>query len=87
MDPRYRMSDALIAALLMVMCVVACSMACREARAEPMRVMDPPVVAYPQTREYALHGSTVELRFGSEVYEVSPTPDELRYGMRYSREP
>jgi len=93
MGPYFRRSDAVLAALLAILCVIACSMTYREARAcetAPschMRVQDPPVVAYPQTRECAVHGSTVVLAFGDERYEVRPTPDELAYGMRYSREP
>lgn len=80
---------AAVAALLLLACVLSLNALLCEVRAEaaPMRVMDPPVVSYPQTRECALHGSTVELRFGGESYDVRPTREELLYGMRYSREP
>jgi len=93
MGPYNRMRDAVIAAVLMIACVIACSMACRDARAcdaEPiclMRVRDAPVIVYPQTRDFAVHGAPVTLSFGTEVYIIEPTRDELLYGMRYSREP
>ena len=93
MGPYYRMSDALIAAVLMLLCVIACSMAWHDAEAcetDPvclMRVRDVPVVTYPATRDYALNGTPVALVFGTEVYIIEPTHDELLYAMRYSREP
>lgn len=52
-----------------------------------LRTCDLPVVRYPATREYAVHGTPVALRFGSETYYVEPTREELRYGMRWSWEP
>lgn len=89
MQPWLDRALAAVAALLLLACVLSLNALLCDIRAEAvtMRVMDPPVVTYPQTRECALHGSTVELRFGDEAYEVRPTREELLYGMRYGREP
>jgi hypothetical protein len=52
-----------------------------------LRCMDLPLCTYPKTTEVSLYGTPVILRFGDEVYEVELTREEVKYAMRYSREP
>lgn len=93
MGPWHDRIIAIAAALMMIACVLLCHATIMEARAceaDPvclMRVRDVPVVTYPATRDYALHGTPVALTFGGETHIIEPTHDELLYGMRYSREP
>lgn len=90
--------EAMPYALAVLMCVLAvagCMARTAELRgllevhppAPVLRTLDAPMVTYPDTRECALHGASVVVCFGDERFEVVPTRDELRYGMRYSREP
>lgn len=95
MDRWHRVRCAL-AVIMCALCAAICMARSAELRraegverpaAVLMRCSDRPVVAYPDTREAAVHGTPVTLRFGDEAYEIVPTADELAYGMRWSREP
>lgn len=86
---------AALAVLMALACVLLCSWRWGQletadalhAPAPVLRTCDLPVVRYPHTREYAVHGTPVALCFAGERFVIEPTREELAYGMRYSREP
>ena len=85
-----------LAAVMALTCAALCGMHTADLRAfdecahrplPVLRTCDLPVVRYPATREFAVHGTPVTLCFAGERFVIEPTREELRYGMRWSWEP